>query len=239
MLYVNGDSHAAAAEAVNQHGWACDDSRYFYMGRVAHPDNLAVSWSRILSQTLKIGLNNGAQSGSSNARIRRTTDEFLRSVPDAAARYLVVIQWSTWERQEWLIDDQWYQIGASGLDSVPPEHHERYRQFVAEVDWEQAEKQEHEAIWQFHLDLTEQGIRHVFFNGDNWFHERVHDWPNSVYLDPYDPAMTYSGWLKNHGFATVSPKSWHFGRDAHAAWARFMLKYVVQHRLLGSLNTYL
>ena len=41
ILYVNGDSHTAAAEAVNPHAWAMDDGELFYMGRAPHPANLA------------------------------------------------------------------------------------------------------------------------------------------------------------------------------------------------------
>ena len=39
ILYVNGDSHAAAAEAVNPHAWAMDDGLFYGLGRMPHPDN--------------------------------------------------------------------------------------------------------------------------------------------------------------------------------------------------------
>ena len=52
-LYVNGDSHAAAAEAVNTHAFAEDDNRYFYMGRAPHPENAAVSWATALARMVK------------------------------------------------------------------------------------------------------------------------------------------------------------------------------------------
>ena len=48
-IYVNGDSHTAAAEAVNQHAFAEDDGRYFYLGRAPHPANKRVSWAQRLS----------------------------------------------------------------------------------------------------------------------------------------------------------------------------------------------
>ena len=56
ILYVNGDSHAAAAEAVNAHSWAEDDSQYFYLGHAPHPDNMAVGWPRRLADTVKAAL---------------------------------------------------------------------------------------------------------------------------------------------------------------------------------------
>jgi hypothetical protein len=233
ILYVNGNSHAAAAEAANNHSWAADDSRYFYMGAAPHPDNLAVSWGRKLADVLKMGLHCDAQAGGSNIRIRRTTREMIDRIPDFVQRYFVIIQWSTWERQEWLIDDVWYQIGASGTDSVPDSHRDQYREFISAIDWKNCIESEHQEIWQFHLDLQDLGIPHVFFNGDNHFasiNDR-RDWGDS-YIQPYSAEHTYSAWLKTHGFTTVSAKSWHFGQDAHAAWARFMLKYIVQNQLI-------
>jgi hypothetical protein len=235
ILYVNGDSHTAAAEAVNPYGWACDDHRYFYLGRNAHPDNLAVSWSKRLSDVLKMGLHCDAEAGCSNTRIRRSTIEFLDQIPDAADRYFVIIQWSTWERQEWLIDREWYQIGASGTDSVPESHSDQYKEFVSSVDWTRVTQQEHDKIWEFHQELSKKGIRHLFFNGDNHFgslQSRL-AWDPAIYIDPYNPEMTYSSWLRRHGFETVSPKSWHFGQDAHGAWARFMLKYITTNQLIS------
>jgi hypothetical protein len=37
ILYVNGDSHTAAAEAVNAHAFAMDDGQLFYHGSSTTP----------------------------------------------------------------------------------------------------------------------------------------------------------------------------------------------------------
>ena len=79
ILYVNGDSHAAAAEAVNAHAFAEDDPALFYLGRAPHPKNLAVSWGKVLSLALRSGFRCDAESASSNSRIIRTTREWLMS----------------------------------------------------------------------------------------------------------------------------------------------------------------
>lgn len=231
LLYVNGDSHAAAAEAVNVHSFAEDDSEYFYMGRVPHPANLAVSWGMLLSLAVKATLICAAESASSNTRILRTTREWLAN--NARGEKFVIIQWSTWEREEWLIDDVYYQINASGIDSVPDSHQQQYREFVASVDWRQKTQQAHEKIWQFHCELKQSGINHLFFNGNNHFEsiEDRKDWGMN-YMDPYDPAGTYTSVLLNNGYQTVSPDSWHFGRDAHAFWNRYVLKYIVRNKML-------
>jgi len=233
ILYVNGDSHAAAAEAVNQHAFAEDDSALFYMGRAPHPANLAVSWARLLADTFKATLHCDAESAASNQRILRTTRDWISRRENDWHRTLVVISWSTWERQEWLIDGKYYQINASGIDHVPTSHQQQYKEFVASVDWQQVTQQAHEDIWKLHQELNERNIRHVFFNGNNHF-ESVkdrQDWGHA-YIAPYDPKSTYSAILTEKGYQTVSPASWHFGKEAHSFWKQFLLQYCIQHNMV-------
>ena len=235
ILYVNGDSHAAAAEAVNPHGFACDDSQYFYMGTAPHPDNLAVSWSRHLADALKMALHNHSQAGCSNDRIIRTTREFLTKFEPNKSNWVMIISWTTWERREWLYDGKWWQVGASGIDSVPEALQAQYKEFVINVDWKTETEHSHDKIWKFHEELEWHHIPHVFFNGDNDFSKigqgARRDWGVS-YINPYDPDWTYSGWLRRHGYDTVAPDSWHFGREAHAAWGRFVLEYIVRNKII-------
>ena len=227
-LYVNGDSHAAAAEAVNTHAFAEDDNRYFYMGRAPHPENAAVSWATTLARMVKAVLHNDSESASSNTRITRTTRAWLDTNHRWLPETVVMIGWSTWEREEWLIDDEYYQVNASGIDHVPADHRDRYRDYVSNIDWSARTRIQHESIWHLHEHLRNLQVRHVFFNGNNHFatipSSQRHDW-NGHYVHPYDPEYTYDQWLKSHGYQTVAPDSWHFGADAHAAWSRFMLQY--------------
>jgi hypothetical protein len=232
ILFVNGDSHAAAAEAVNPHAFAEDDPNLSYLGRTPHPANLAVSWGRLLSQTLKAGFHCAAESASSNARILRTTRDWLskqRGLNDV----LVIIQWSTWEREEWLYDDIYYQVGASGTDSVPAEAAERYRNYIIGVDWQQKTQDAHREIWEFHLELEQQNIKHIFFNGNNDFSKITdrQDWGAS-YIGPYDAKMTYNNIIRAGGIDTVMPNSWHFGKDGHSYFHRFMLQYNIANKFI-------
>ena len=231
ILYVNGDSHTAAAEAVNNHAFAMDDGALFYMGRSPHPANLAISWGKMLSGSLKTSFHCGAESASSNSRILRTTREWLSQPSNQDV--LLIIQWSTWEREEWLHKDVYYQVNASGIDDVPPELQQRYKEFVANVDWNICTQQCHENIWKFHLELEEQGIPHIFFNGNNDFGtiSNRYDWGSS-YISPYDPKSTYDAILKQNSYQTVAPNSWHFGREAHSFWANYMLQYIVRNQLM-------
>lgn len=232
ILYVNGDSHTAAAEAVNPHAFAEDDSDLFYLGRAPHPDNIVVSWGKLLSQTVKSSFHCGAESASSNARILRTTREWL-SQQTAYNEILLIIQWSTWEREEWLHNGSYLQVGASGTDHVPAELQTRYKEFVANTDWFSKTQQAHEAIWQLHEELLQKNIKHIFFNGNNDFAKILNpkDWGTS-YIGPYDPRMTYNALIRAQGIDTVAPNSWHFGRDGHSYFHRFMLQYIIANKFI-------
>jgi hypothetical protein len=235
ILYVNGDSHTAAAEAVNPHAFAEDDTFLNYLGRLPHPANLAVSWGKRMADIVKSGFQCDAESAASNQRIVRTTRHWLSQRPRAAENTLVIIQWSTWERQEWLIDGVYYQVNASGADHVPVSHQQAYKEYIAGISWYDVCVAAHQMIWDFHSELTQQGIQHVFFNGNTSLEEMPADqrldWGSS-YIDPYNAKMTYSQWLLDNGFETVAPDSWHFGKEAHSAWAHFMLQYIVKHKLI-------
>jgi len=233
ILYVNGDSHAAAAEAVNNHAFAMDDGAYFYLGRRPHPANQAVSWATQLARTLKVSLHLDAESAASNDRIIRTTRAWLAERANSVEDKLVIIQWSTWEREEWLYGDTYYQVGSSGIDQIPPEAAERYRNFVIGTDWTTKTQQAHDNIWKFHQELKKQKIPHVFFNGNNDFSKitKQKNWGTS-YIGPYDPALTYDAIIRSKGIETVAPNSWHFGQDGHAVWFRYMLNYLMANKFI-------
>jgi hypothetical protein len=229
ILYVNGDSHSAAAEAVNPHAFAADDSLYWGLGRQPHPDNLRVSYGCELANFLNAILVCDAESAASNVRIVRTTRNWLKE----NTCDLLVIQWSTWEREEWLYEDIYYQVNGSGIDQVPQSLQEKYRHYITGINWKQKEQEAHDLIWQFHQELNDQNIKHVFFNGNNYFGSvpTRHKWGAS-YIDPYNSKMTYNQWLLDNGYKTVSRNSYHFGEDAHSAWASFMLQYITNNKLL-------
>ena len=163
ILYVNGDSHSAAAEAAVPYAFAQDDSLYYALGRQPHPENERVSYGCNLANQLHAILHIDAESASSNARIIRTTYQYLKDegTPDA-----IVIGWATWEREEWLHNDQYYQVTAGGTDMVPDELMDQYKAWViAAADrYVENEIQQHETIWQFHNMLKGLAIPHLFFN---------------------------------------------------------------------------
>jgi hypothetical protein len=233
MLYVNGDSHTAGAEAVNTHSFAEDDPELYYLGRLPHPDNLEVTWGKLLSLALNSGFHCGAESASSNARILRTTRAWLEERKNSVEDKLIIIQWSTWEREEWEYNGVVYQVNGSGIDHVPVEAQERYRNYIIGLDWQQKTLEAHDQIWQFHQELTAQNIPHIFFNGNNDFSKIANqkDWGIN-YIGPYDPASTFDSQIRSAGYQTVAPNSYHFGKDAHSWWFKSMLNYLMTNKFV-------
>lgn len=240
ILYVNGDSHSAGAELYRCAdgklvSFTEDDSQYWdtigtIKGQYAHPECLKLSYGQHLATHLELDLVCDAVSGSSNDRILRTTGDYLKYgfEPD-----LIVIGWSTWEREEWEHDGKYWQVNASGIGhDWPDEIVTRYRDWIVNLDYHQMMLAQHEKIYAFHRQLETMGIPHLFFtcfqefsgvNPCNWNHH---------YIEPYDPNFTYYNWARAQGFKTVRPDGYHFGSDAHQAWAEFLYHSYINQILL-------
>jgi hypothetical protein len=230
ILYANGCSHTAAAEAVVPDAFAEDDGKNG-IDRRPHPLNLAASWCSHLAQDLGRTLYCDAESASSNDRIVRTTRAWIANNPDQLHDVFMVIQWTTWEREEWLHQGTWYQVNASGADWVPTELQQRYRQFVIDVDWAKKTQECHEKIWALHTELQNLSIPHLFYNGYSTF-ERVqnqHIW-EANYLEPYSKQHSYNAILQQNGH--VPTKGYHFDAKGHCFWAKYVLQYINKHNLV-------
>jgi hypothetical protein len=230
ILYANGCSHTAAAEAVVQDAFAVDDGRAG-IDRRPHPLNLAASWCTHLAQDLGQTLYCDAESSSSNDRIERTTREWITNNPDKLHNVFMVIQWSTWEREEWLHNGTYYQVNASGVDWVPRELQDRYRQFVIDVDWTEKTQQAHEKIWALHTELQDLKIPHLFYSGHSTFSDiqKHYNWGVN-YLEPYNRSGSYNAILQQNGH--VPTKWYHFDAKGHCFWAKFLLQYIKLNNLV-------
>lgn len=223
ILYVNGDSHSAAGEATNNCCFANDDLQFQHLGRKPHPDNLKVSYANLLSIDLDARLDIDAESASSNDRIIRSTQTYLKhQTPD-----LIIIGWSTWEREEWLFDDNHWQVNAGGIGKDwPVPLQKRYTNWISSIDHQQKEYESHEKIWQLHKELID--IPHLFFNSYLRFNLiDQYNWGDN-YISPYNESFTYYYWLANNGYLTVNSNSYHYGALAHQAWANFLFPYLTK-----------
>jgi hypothetical protein len=207
ILYANGDSHTAGVGVDHRQTFANLVARHFGLTLVNH-----------------------AQSGASNQRILRTTRDYLSNNDPA----LILIGWSTWEREEWLYQDNYYDVNSSGHPGLPEELHDRYKQWVTEQTADVVDtksQQAHSDIYQLHTDLAQHSTGHLFFNCMyNFFKisEPV-DWQDN-YVGPYDNEYSYYWYLKNHGWKT---DAWyHYSAEAHAVWADVLIKHIEESNLL-------
>lgn len=205
-LYVNGDSHSAGHDA----------------GGPLH------SYGAHIAKSLEFELVCDAIDACSNESIYNRTLKYLEnSTPD-----FLIIGWSTWERETWWYGDNCYHVTSSGVDCVHPALANQYKQWVIDAVTPQVqikkEEQNHQRIWNLHCLLKESKIPHLFFNCYSYFSNTVSynksqfEWGNN-YINPYSKIGTYYFWLEAQGFKPSNPKYFHYGQDAHVAWANFIL----------------
>ncbi len=209
ILYVNGDSHSAGHDA--------GGPEFSYGRHVA--DALGAEF-----------VCEAVPACSNDSIISRTMKYIENNHPD-----LLIIGWSTWERETWWYYDQSYHITASGTDTVHPALVDKYKQWVIDSCspefQNRVEERNHENIWCLHQVLLDKKIKHLFFNCYSHFFYTVahnktrHNWGNN-YIDPYDRNSAYYHWLQNNGYQPANPKFYHYGPDAHEAWAKFLLDHI-------------
>jgi len=214
ILYVNGDSNSAGTEL----------------------DDFNHSWPAVMAQTLKYDLANQSKPGASNPRILRLTNEYLDqgNLPN-----LIIIGWTSWEREEWEYQGQRFDVNASGLENVPSELQERYEQWVIEArkdSQSNKSRETHKEIIKLHIRLRENKVPHLFFNALMPFQHEVlleddhrYSWGSNFY-GPYDNDSSYYWHLKAKGF--VPTKMNHYREDAQAYWAELILKHLREHKLV-------
>jgi hypothetical protein len=205
VIYVNGDSHSAGAEIINGYCFAADDRRYIAWGSRAHPEAIPHTYGYKIAQALNQPFFLEAESASSNARILRTSREFVDETKDKS-KLFVIIGWTTAEREEWEYQDGYMQITSSGTDSVPESMVEKYKEWVTKQTLEEHKRKQkiwREKITEFSNYLNSVNVNHLFFRSQEF--------------------IEYS---YEQGYTTVSPSSLHFGIDAHTAWYKYLLPKV-------------
>ena len=221
-LWVNGDSHTAGSYS---------------------PVNITNTFAKQIADRFELDYTNIAEPGGSNQRIIRTT---IQALPDLNPQEtFILIGWSSWERTEWYYNRQWYKICGDPGYNIPEFIRQRWhenneyfqRHFVdrtAEQEiWRCAKEQEH-AIWTFQQLLHNLGYKFLFFLGCEYpfFQQEELDrgidsklpWLSETWAhDPYQETG-FSHYSLQQGF--VRDHLWHFGQDAHDAWAKILINQV-------------
>jgi hypothetical protein len=207
-LYVNGDSHS-------------------YGINLEHTDKFAT----LVAKQFDLSVENHAHIGASNTRIIRTTREYLAQGNTPS---LIIIGWTTWEREEWLHNGTYYNVNSSGHDALPDALADQYKEWVVEQTQTVLETKSqhwHNEIYQLHSELVQQHIPHVFFNCMyNFFNcDSRKEWNNN-YVGPYDNELSFYWYLHRQGFKT---DAWyHYSADGNRAWAEFLINFIRKNQLL-------
>jgi len=245
VIYVNGDSHSAGAEIVNDFVFAQDDPCFLTYGRKAHPEAILQTYGYIIAQAVGQSFFCDAESGSSNDRIIRTTKDFIKNARKKRNIH-IIIGWSTWEREEWkLTDTEYVQVTSSGTDSVPESMEEEYKEWVLKQTLKELYRKTalwHDKIYDFHMELRDMKIKHTFFNTYMYFDEmcvpkeKQKDWHHQ-FINPYDQDYTFFYYLKNKGFETVNKNSFHYGINGHQEYTKVVLEnFLAQNKYNKSPN---
>ena len=189
------------------------------------------SYAGLVAREFDYSLINQAQSGCSNASIIRRTKEYLSNTkPD-----FIIIGWSTWEREEWHVDNEYYNVNSSGHDVLPNNLKARYKSWVKSQNTDTLttkSKKCHQDIFDLHIYLQRKNIKHLFFNCMYNFVHTVYEpynWSNQ-YIDPYNNDCSYYWYLKGKGLCT---DAWyHYKVDGHTVWAKYLINYIKENKLI-------
>tara|TARA_R110001592_G_scaffold131150_1_gene344797 strand:- start:55 stop:669 length:615 start_codon:yes stop_codon:yes gene_type:complete len=189
------------------------------------------SYAALVAREFDYSLINQAQSGCSNDSIIRRTKEYLSNTkPD-----FIIIGWSTWEREEWHIDNEYYNVNSSGHDVLPNNLKAQYKSWVKSQNTDTLttkSKKCHQDIFDLHIYLQRKNIKHLFFNCMYNFVHTVYEpynWSNQ-YIDPYNNDCSYYWYLKGKGLCT---DAWyHYEADGHTVWAKYLINYIKENKLI-------
>lgn len=194
------------------------------------------SYAGLVAKEFGYNICNEAIGGSSNASIIRRTREYItNNKPD-----FLIIGWSTWDREEWFYDNNYYDVNSSGHATVPGALQEKYKNWVrmqTSDTLSDKSKQWHNDIHRLHKDLNQKNIRHLFFNCmynfvhtiDGTTSDKPFNW-NNQYIDPYDNNNSYYWYLKSKGI--ITDEWYHYGIDGHTIWAEHLINHIKENRLI-------
>ena len=215
IMYINGDSHT--------------------LGVGVKPDE---TFAYHIAQHFGAEYINDAKGGGSNDRVLRLTNAYLdNNRPD-----FLLIGWSTWEREEWVYEGQYYDVNSSGHDELPLVLQDRYKQWVVDIskDWSNTTKRTslHESIFQLHRRLKNNNIPHLFFNCVMSLQniKNQYDWGVN-YTQPYSDKGVDSNqscmheYLAKKGFIPTI-KGNHHGVEPNRVWADYLIDYITKHKIL-------
>lgn len=209
---------------------------YFAMGdsNMAGADVNPNNFFNILAKNLNIKFDCSAKFGASNDHIIRMTKDWINNSPGAPDTKFVFIGWSTWEREEHLIDNVYYDIDAWSINHV---HYpanilpsiEKLKNRISDdpAYMSYCGRSWAEKIYQFSQWLDKRNIGFLFWNSYMNLPE-VAKFPfDHRYILPYNEYFNQYHWLKRvRNCATLLSDPYHFDRKGHELWANFLTTWI-------------
>lgn len=215
ILFANGDSHT--------YGEGVEENKPTFPTIVSEHFNMRV-------------LNRATPGGSNDCILRTSTRESFNH------NFFILIGWTSWEREEWLYNNYYYQVNGTGHKTLPKELQTKYKEWVSNNSYRNMvikSQQWHDKIWNYHLALEAKGIKHLFFNAFTPFMEidtpeellpiNKYDWKNS-FITPY--TETYYDYLLDKGYEPN--EHYHFKSDGHNCWAEYLIKHIEEYDIIYS-----
>jgi hypothetical protein len=240
FLYANGDSWTYG-NGIDEDPAMKDLNLHVPLSTEQRTD---LAWAGHLGRHLGVRVKNASLGGSSNARIVRTTCDFLQKYPkDAYNSLLVVIGWTTVERSEIYIDrtgyDDYYAFNAAqrfsdqfngnnpgqiAFNKVVDSYQKDYVKYV--YSNQQAMSNYFIQLTQMRHLLENLGIKYLFFNAIPWhwlkfqetkeFEERLLPHSNEKFIGSLTHE-TMTSFVEQNNFAMSSCR--HPMVQGHKAWA--------------------
>jgi len=112
------------------------------------------------------------------------------------------------------------------------DHIESFSDHLVIIGWNIVEPSNllHRKIWEFHRLLSDKEIVHVFYNSQSFFDSSVlkpHNW-GFRYFNAY--TSSYSQFCSDRN--CYANENGYFSKDAHLAWAKFLMKYLMIYKVL-------
>ena len=193
------------------------------------------NFGTILMNRLGLDFECHAKYGASNDRIIRKTNEWIES--QSGDKLTVFIGWSTWEREEWEHNGEFFDVDNFSLNSSPKSQINKYEKWL-----EQSSKQEHmdtkaceweEKIHIFIDSLLSRNINFLMWNSYIPLEHGSNTIKSKHFINPYDSDSTLYWYLKRvMGHQPMVDDPYHFDDVGHRLWADFLFKYITENDVL-------
>lgn len=185
-----------------------------------------------------------AKNGASNDHIMRITEQWINNTDCDNKEKFVFIGWSTWERQEYLIDNQYYDIDGwliNNAQGLPAQLQQHMLEMKKQIDSNPDYMDEQAMIWAerihyFAQSLEARGIGYLFWNA---YMKLLKPIPvdkfvfDHRYVLPYTDCFNQYFYLKQvRNCKPIDNDPYHFDADGHRKWAEFLIQYIQDWNIL-------